>query len=437
MLKKFARPLLTWLPLGLLAAAPAMAAEGLAGRMILGYQGWFGCPGDFAGNKRWMHWAIQGKDTIPLGPDNIRVELLPALQGIPEADLCKTDLRTADGSPIFVFSQQNPHVVAAHMKMLAEHGVDGVAIQRFIAIIDNRPDNPQGKERSDHMIENVRAAAEASGRVFFITYDVSGSPDTVIADLRRDWQHLVNDLKITDSPAYLHLHGKPLLQLWGFGFKDHPGSADDVAQLMADLKAGHAGLGAAALIGGVPTGWRTLSDDSQPDARWGQIYRSYDVVSPWMVGRMHDDQTADGFLRSHVVPDLAETKRLGLGYMPVVFPGFSWSNLQARRGNDKIAVFNQIPRRCGNFLWHQVSGLLGAGVNMLYGAMFDEIDEGTAMLPAVTRADHLPAGIRMLDLNHDGCSLAPDWYLKVAGAAANHLHRGQPPPRQLDAVIKP
>jgi hypothetical protein len=138
-----------------------------------------------------------------------------------------------------------------------------------------------------------------------------------------------------------------------------------------------------------------------------------------------------------VLPDLAETKRLGLGYMPVIFPGFSWSNLQTRRGELKLAVLNQIPRRCGNFLWHQIATLLGSGVNMLYGAMFDEMDEGTALLPMITRPDRLPADTKMVYLNQDGCSVPADWYLRVAGAGADYLHKARTPPQRLGAVVRP
>ena len=431
----------TYLTLAIMCVATPLhslgSAEGLSGRVIVGYQGWFGCPGDYAGNQRWQHWVIQEKDKNWPTPDNIRVDLLPAVQGIPEEELCRSGMRAPDGAPIWLFSSQNAKVVLAHFRLMAEHNIDGVAVQRFIGVIDDRPDNPQGKERSDHMIQNVRAAAESTHRVFFITYDVSGAPPaTVISDIRSDWQHLTRDLTITSSPAYLRVHGKPVLELWGFGFADRPGSPADVAQLIGDLKAGRSDLEAAALIGGVPTNWRTLGGDSQEEAQWANIYRSYDVISPWSVGRFGDDRGADVFLRDHVIPDLAETRRLGLGYLPVIFPGFSWSNLQSRRGQQKIAVLNEIPRRCGNLLWHQISNLLGSGVNMLYGAMFDEMDEGTAMLPTVTRSDRLPEGSKLLYLNQDGCSLPADWYLRVAGAASGFMRRSQAPPRQLDAVLK-
>src|ERR1700694_4094646 len=210
-------------------------AEGLAGRVIVGYQGWFGCPGDYAGNQRWQHWVIQEKDTNSPTPDNIRVDLLPALQGIRNEDLCRTGMRALDGTPIWLFSSQNERVVLAHFRSMATHGIDGVAVQRFIGIIDDRPDNPQGRERSDHVIQNIRSAAESTGRVFFITYDISGAPaDTLMADIRRDWHHLNKDLKVTSSANYLRLGGKPLLELWGFGFVDRPGSPTDVAQLISD-----------------------------------------------------------------------------------------------------------------------------------------------------------------------------------------------------------
>ena len=414
------------------------AAEGLSGRVILGYQGWFGCPGDYAGNRRWQHWVIQGSDTSSPTPQNMRVDLLPALQGLPQEDLCRTGMTAPDGTVIWLFSSQNPRVVLEHFRLMSTHSIDGVAVQRFIGIIDDRPDNPQGRERSDHMIENVRAAAEATGRVFFVTYDVSGAPaDTVVADIRRDWQHVTRDLQLTASANYLRIDAKPALELWGFGFTDRPGSPTEVAQLIADLKQGQHELQAVALIGGVPTNWRTLTGDSQGDARWAGVYRSYDVISPWSVGRFRDDAGAAAFLHDRVLPDVAETTRLGIAYLPVVFPGFSWSNLQERRGQPGKAILNEIPRRCGNFLWHQIANLTGSHVPAIYGAMFDEMDEGTAMLPAVTRPDRLPAGGRFVFLNQEGCSLPSDWYLRVMGPASEFLRKSQAAPHRLDAVLRP
>src|SRR5438105_8327665 len=230
--------LVAWLlpaALGIAESAVAATTDGPAGRVIVGYQGWFGCPGDYAGNQRWQHWVIQNEDTHGPAPTNIRVDLLPALAGIPEKELCRTELRTADGAPVWLFSSQNEQIVLAHFRWMAKYQIDGVAVQRFIGIIDDRPDNPLGRERSDHMVRNVRAAAEATGRVFFITFDISGAPpQTLIADIRRDWQHLSADLGVTSSPNYLRMHGKPVLELWGFGFADRPGSPAEAAGLIAD-----------------------------------------------------------------------------------------------------------------------------------------------------------------------------------------------------------
>jgi len=138
-----------------------------------------------------------------------------------------------------------------------------------------------------------------------------------------------------------------------------------------------------------------------------------------------------------VQPDIAETRRLGLRYMPVVSPGFSWSNLMRNRDKADQAVLNRTPRNCGRFLWRQMSDLLDLHVDALYVAMFDEADEGTAIFPAETRADKLPAGSKMVYLNQDGCFLPDDWYLRVTGAGAGFLHESKVPPKQLDAVVRP
>jgi hypothetical protein len=51
--------------------------------------------------------------------------------------------------------------------------------------------------------------------------------------------------------------------------------------------------------------------------------------------------------------------------------------------------------------------------------MFDEYDEGTAILPAVALKRNLPSGGEFIALDADGdLSLPSDWYLKIAGFAA-------------------
>lgn len=408
--------------------SPPVIASGLKGRVMVGYQGWFGCPGDAPDNQNWEHWFFNNK------PDaaNLSVDMLPSTKGIADEDLCMTGMTRADGTPIKVFSSQNPRVVAQHFRLMREYGIDGAAVQRFVGPLAYAHLKP----RSDRAVQNARMGAEAAGRAFYISYDVTGSdPTKVLAQIRADWQFLVNDLKLTASPNYLHDKGKPILQLWGFGFKERTDHASAVLTLMQDLKAGRGGLAAATLVGGVPSNWRTLDGDSSTHPDWAAVYRSFDVISPWSVGRFSTDSGADNFARTKIVPDLAETRRLGLGYMPVVFPGFSWTNL--KRGRGEAAPVNQIPRRCGNFMWKQVSNAMEARVDTLYAAMFDEVDEGTALFPVEARPDSVPKNGVTAFLNQDGCALPEDWYLRVTGLAGQHLKAGRLPNRELGRVMVP
>ena len=61
---------------------------------------------------------------------------------------------------------------------------------------------------------------------------------------------------------------------------------------------------------------------------------------------------------------------------------------------------------------------------MLYGAMFDEVDEGTAMFKL--RRDsrrRAPAGVPIVTLDADGEALPSDWYLRLAREAQRALSR--------------
>ena len=67
---------------------------------------------------------------------------------------------------------------------------------------------------------------------------------------------------------------------------------------------------------------------------------------------------------------------------------------------------------------------MSAGCAMIYGAMFDEMDEGTAMLKMAPSPNELPVQGSFVPLNIDGQTLPSDWYLRLAGQAAAML-RGE------------
>ena len=106
--------------------------------------------------------------------------------------------------------------------------------------------------------------------------------------------------------------------------------------------------------------------------------------------------------------------------MPVIWPGFSWHNLY----ND--SSFNQIERQGGNFYWRQVYNTISSGAKMIYVAMFDEVDEGTAMFKLVAESDQLPVDATLVSLDVDGYKLPSDWYLQLGGETGSML-RGEIP----------
>ena len=60
---------------------------------------------------------------------------------------------------------------------------------------------------------------------------------------------------------------------------------------------------------------------------------------------------------------------------------------------------------------------------MIYNAMFDEVDEGTAMFKVAATAADAPAGLEVITMDVDGECLPSDWYLRLAGEASRMLRR--------------
>jgi hypothetical protein len=386
----------------------AIDSTTLDGKLMFGYQGWFGCPGDGSSLNTWEHWFRRGAPTAAA----LRVDMWPDVSELSESERCDTSMTLPSGQPAQVYSAYNPRTVDRHFAWLQEYELPGVFLQRFTVRLDER--SVLGFR--DGVARNVRAAAEAHGRVFAIMYDISGhSRGTVVEAVERDWTYLVDTLRITESPQYLRHHGRPLVAIWGLGFRDRAPTAEQAAELIDFFKNNREARYRVTLLGAIPARWRTLSRDSKTEEGWTHVYRSFDILSPWTVGRYKDDESIDRFYRDEVAPDMMETSRLGLGYMPVVFPGFSWHNM------NPTAPTNPIPRRGGRFFWRQIERALETGTTMVYGAMFDEVDEGTAMFKLAPTRDSVPADVALVTLDADGDQLPSDWYLQLARQAQQRL----------------
>ncbi len=122
-----------------------------------------------------------------------------------------------------------------------------------------------------------------------------------------------------------------------------------------------------------------------------------------------------------MLKDLAWCAEHKIEYDPVAYPGFSWHNMNAN------SPLDQIPRHGGAFLWSQYYEYQRAGCTMLYQAMFDEVDEGTAMYKVTNDP---PVGASTF-VTYEG--LPSDHYLKLMGLGTQML-RGEIPSRETSPL---
>jgi hypothetical protein len=389
-----------------LSAAGAVDPSTLDNKVLIGYQGWFTCPSD--GSQRWTHWS----SGVPTA-DSLTVELYPDLSELDPDERCEVPGMTIGGKPAYLFSSRNQKTVSRHFRWMKEYGLDGVLVQRFVGTI-------RGKHADgDVVLKNIMAAAMESGRTFAIEYDISGgNAETFAQTLKDDWAYLVDELKVTSHPNYQRHNGKPVLSIWGMGLNDgHPPADPLTAKDLIEwfkFKAPMQYL--VTYMGGTPARWGTLTADARKDPAWAEVYAAMDVVQPWNVGRYGTLEAVDRWKQDVLVPDVELAAANHQIYMPVIFPGFSWHNLK------RNATENQIPRLRGEFFWRQAYNAKMAGAKVLKIAMFDEVDEGTAIFKVASHRKDAPDQGYWLTLDADGAELPNDWYLRLAGEITRMFH---------------
>jgi hypothetical protein len=387
-------------------AAAGVDRTTLTGKVLCGYQGWFTAPGDGSG-RGWGHYPRRGE----FKPGSCGIDLWPDVSELDNDEKYPTPFRHADGRIAHVFSSHNRKTVPRHFRWMQQYGIDGAFVQRF-AVETLRP---LDLRHCNAVLAHCREGANRCGRCYAVMYDLSGLPAGGVRHVIEDWKLLTGRMRIGRDPkdaAYLRHSGRPVVAVWGVGFNDgRKYTLAECERLVDFLKHDKDHSGCTVLLG-VPAGWRTLDGDSVRDPALHRVLGKVDIISPWSVGRYGTLRGVADHARSCWQKDLAWCRAHRKEYLPVVFPGFSWHNLKPK------APLDQIPRQQGRFLWKQYLEAKRVGASMIYQAMFDEMDEGTAVFKSTS--DPPVGASRFLTLE----GLPSDHYLWLTGMGGRLL-RGE------------
>ncbi len=384
---------------------PAKAASSVGdvvGKITVGYQGWFACTGDGAPIGTWWHYS---GGTTPPTPTT----LTNSIHCWPDMRQYSTGYQTgfanfSNGQPATLFSSYDQQTVNTHFQWMAENGIDTAALQRFDPYSGTGfTIGGEGPTRNDMAIK-VMNAAQTYGIKFYIMYDVSGwTSNAMPAQIEYDWTNVMVQLQITNSPMYAMQNGKPVVCIWGFGFNDanHPWDAPTCASIINWFKSQ-----GCYVIGGVPTWWRTGVSDSRTN--FLSAYSAFNMISPWMVGRIGDTSDSDNFYSNPELGDQAYCNNNGIDYQPCVLPGDTGQ------------------RAHGDFMWHQFYNMTRLGCQGIYISMFDEFNEGNQIACTAEDASMEPVGSSSLyfTLDQDGTHCSSDYYFRLTGDGGR-MFKGQ------------
>lgn len=396
---------LVWININNLSSQPSEKKKGKSlekfqkhtissGLIMAGYQGWFNAPDDGAG-RGWYHYSKGGK----FEPGFAKVDMWPEMSEYEKQ--YETAFRLEDGKPATTFSSNDESTVRLHFKWMKEYGVDGVYMQRFV----NEIKSESGRNHFNKVLTSAVKAAKDYDRTIAIMYDMSGMRSQDVDVMIADWKDLIKQFGFNQrkrNSNYLTDSNRPVVAIWGVGFNDNRRyNLADIERLIHFFKSAEAGN--CSILLGVPTYWREQGNDCIKDTNFLNIVKKVDIVHPWFVGRFNEERY-DAF-KPLIGKDKKWCDEHNLKYMPVVFPGFSWNNMYPDSKNSFV------PRNHGSFFWRQLSGAAGEGAQMIYIAMFDEIDEGTAIFKCAHRVP-VAQGNKFVPLDDD---IPSDHYLWLTG----------------------
>ena len=368
------------------------------GLVMAGYQGWHGTPGDGCPHnpeEGWPHYSNVSMHPFVFEPGVLRngIDFWPDVSEYPVTYQAK-GFTLPDGSTPRVYSSYDESTVNLHFSWMKEYGIDGVFMQRFVSQLTDAAALPH----SDKVLESAMTASNVYARAISVMYDMVGmTADTPASVILEDAAELKAKYNLADRSMgqryYLYHNGKPLIGLVSVG---QASAAYTIAQAQAIVD-GLQELGFSIMLG-VPAYWREPgSGDCVDDDSIETLIKDVDIIMPWLVGvyDYKDEVGAGGGKFSDYFSSRIEEKKLGsyvykqgdfsqaeeydVEYCPLVFAGFSDRNIHP---NNKV-----YERYSGDFYWQQIYKFINKGAKMLYVAMFDEIDEGTAIYKCLRKSE--------------------------------------------------
>jgi len=362
------------------------ADSDIIGKIIVGYQGWFSAQGDGSPCNYWNHQNIE------LWPDTR--DYSQTYAGSPFFQNGGYVISPFYGNlnndkPAVMFSSYDYSTVMTHFSWMKQYGIDGVALQRYGSELSD----PSLKAQRDGMIAKVSSAAQATGRKFYIMYDITGWTDFQ-TEIKTDWLSDIHSVVINSSYAYQD--GKPVVCIWGVGVSGRPGDVNSWTDVLSWFKS----QGCFVIVG--------TSADFSTDVINQKAYNTADMIMPWRVGNYGDPSLRDQ-------KDLAYCSGRNIDYQVDIFPGYAFSN------SDLSKPRNEIPRKGGSFMWSQFVAATNNKVKSVYISMFDEINEATAIFKCAEDKSMVPAGNYFLTLDADGTHVSSDFYLRLTNDGGQML----------------
>ena len=399
------------------------------GLVMAGYQGWHGTPGDGCSHnpeEAWPHYCDVNNHPFVFEPGVLKnsIDLWPDITEYPmtyEAD----GFTYQDGSQAKVYSSYDESTVNLHFKWMKDYNIDGVFMQRFVSQITS----PSALDHSDKVLASAMKASNEHARAISVMYDMVGmdgatSADVIINDAAALKAKYNLDDRSKGQRYYLYHNGKPLIGLVSVGQASAPYTIAQAQAVVDGLQA----LGFSIMLG-VPAYWRNPGDgDCVNDSKITNLIKDADIIMPWLVGVYDYDGTTESAVSSFsdYFSDRMEDRKIGsfvlskgdytqaadygVEYCPLVYAGFSDQNMHPDH-----YVYD---RHGGAFYWEQIYKNINKGAKMLYVAMFDEIDEGTAIYKCL-RKNEVPSNVSAADyyvVCENGVCRRSDTQVSVSGS---------------------